>query len=135
METPPTTCNDSDIASSAGKQPNNCVHILAVIRHPVGGIRTFIKYVYTNFNKTNYHFTLLAPDLPELHVLLNDLKCFKIDFIPIEKNPSDFLLFLAVSKAIVGGKIDLVHSHGFTSGLCATLPSILTKIPHIMIIV
>lgn len=132
METPPTTCNDSDIPSSDGKQSNNCVHILAIIRHPVGGIRTFIRYVYTNFNKANYHFTLLAPDLPELHVLLNDLKCFETDFIPINQNPSGFHFFLSVSKAIFGGKFDLVHSHGFTSGLCSILPSILTKTPHIM---
>lgn len=124
--------NYFDITNSATNSLKNYIHILSVIRNPVGGIRTFIRYVYTNFNKANYHFTLLAPDLPELHVLLNDLKCFKIDFISIKKNPSDSYFFLSVSKAILGRKFDLVHSHGFASGLCSVLPSILAKTPHVM---
>ena len=53
---------------------NKKINILFIIRWPVGGIRSFMRYVYKNFNPLQYNYTILAPDLPELKALLNDLK-------------------------------------------------------------
>ena len=106
--------------------------ILFVIRWPVGGIRTFIRYVYKNFDFHRYSFTIIAPDLPELRILLSDLDGFEVCYISLEKNPSNIGFFRTVSKTIINGKFDLIHSHGFTAGICSILGSVLTQTPHIL---
>ena len=106
--------------------------ILSVIRWPVGGIRTFIRYVYRNFDFRRYSFTIIAPDLPELRILLTDLDGLDLSYIPLDKNPSNISFFRAVSKTIVNCKFDLIHSHGFTAGICSILGSILTRTPHML---
>lgn len=106
--------------------------ILLVIRWPVGGIRTFIRYVYRNFDFRRYSFTIIAPDLPELRILLSDLDGLDVLYVSLDKNPSSISFFRAVSKTIINGKFDLIHSHGFTAGICSLLGSVLTQTPHIM---
>lgn len=106
--------------------------ILFVIRWPVGGIRTFIRYVYRNFDFCRYSFTIIAPDVPELRILLTDLDGLDVLYVPLGKNPSTIRFFRAVSKTIINGKFDLIHSQGFTAGICSILGSVLTQTPHIM---
>lgn len=114
------------------KKKKQRYNILVVMRWPVGGIRTFIRYVYRSFDSHRYSFTILAPDLPELRFLLNDLSVLDLSYIPIKQKPSNKNFFLAVSKAIYNGNFDLIHSHGFTSGICSILASVLTVTPHIL---
>jgi len=106
--------------------------ILFVIRWPVGGIRTFIRYVYRNFDFRKYSFTIIAPDVPELRILLTDLDGLDVLYVPLGKNPSNISFFRAVSKTIISGKFDLIHSQGFTAGICSILGSLLTQTPHIL---
>jgi glycosyltransferase involved in cell wall biosynthesis len=106
--------------------------ILLVIRWPIGGIRTFIRYVYRNFDFRRYSFTIIAPDLPELRILLSDLDDLDLFYISLGENPSIISFFRAVSKTIINGKFDLIHSHGFTAGICSILGSVLTQTPHIL---
>jgi len=106
--------------------------LLLVIRWPVGGIRTFIRYVYRNFDFRRYNFTIIAPDLPELRILLSDLDGLDVLYVFLDKNPSSISFFRAVSKTIINGKFDLIHAHGFTAGICSLLGSVLTRTPHIM---
>lgn len=113
------------------KEKNHQYRILLVVRWPVGGIRTFIRYVYTNFTPLKYHFTILAPDLPELRVLQSDLYKLNVSFVPIASTPSAFAFFKAVFHTIVKGKYDLVHSHGFTAAISSILPSIISRSPHL----
>ena len=47
--------------------------ILLVVRWPVGGIRTFMRYVYSRFDPLKYKFTIVAPEVEELRTLLKDL--------------------------------------------------------------
>ena len=106
--------------------------ILLVIRWPVGGIRTFIHYVYRNFDFHKYSFSIIAPDLPELRILLSDLDFLEVSYIAVDNNPSNISFFRAVSKAIMNGKFDLVHSHGFTAGISSVLGSVFTHTSHIV---
>jgi len=106
--------------------------ILLIVRHPVGGIRTFLRYVYKNFCSENYHFTLVAPDLPETRVLLDDLKNLNLHYIPADRNVSNKELFRLVNMIIRGQSFGLIHSHGFTSGVCAIIGALSKRIPHIL---
>lgn len=113
-------------------KPARPIRMLLVVRWPVGGIRTFMRYVYSRFPAEQYSFTLIAPDLPEARVLLEDLSGLDITYSPVSENPGTLELVRAVFRQLIAGKIDLVHSHGFTSGICAALPASLTRVPHLM---
>jgi glycosyltransferase involved in cell wall biosynthesis len=106
--------------------------ILVVLRW-LGGIRTFCRYVYNEFDKEKFSFTFLAPDVPEMHHLLDDLKNQEIHYIPIKCDPAHANLDLkTVYKTILSGNFDLIHSQGFTAGTYSAIPAYVKKIPHIM---
>jgi glycosyltransferase involved in cell wall biosynthesis len=106
--------------------------ILLVIRWPVGGIRTFIRYVYNNFNQSSYHFTIIAPDIPELRVMLEDLSQLDPTYIPFKDGSSNLRLIALLTKTILFGKFDLIHSHGFTAAILSVLPACIGRTKHIM---
>lgn len=106
--------------------------ILMVIRWPVGGIRTFIRYVYRNFDSEKYSFSIIAPEVPELKVLLNDLNDFDITYIPLKEDVSITKFISSIAKTIITKKFDVIHSHGFTSGVFSALPARLSRTKHIM---
>ena len=106
--------------------------ILVVLRW-LGGIRTFCRYVYNNFEKERFEFTFLAPDVPEMQYLLDDLKNLEITYIPIKCDPAHANLDLRiVYRTILKGRFDLIHSQGFTAGAYSALPAYVRKIPHLM---
>lgn len=116
---------------------NRPIKILLVVRWPVGGIRTFMRYVYRNFDPHCYQFTIIAPDLEEMKTLTLDLNDINVSFLPVIGLPIDGssgfgLMFWSVLKQIFKEKCDLVHSHGFTSAMCATIPALLHGVPHLM---
>lgn len=98
----------------------------------MGGIRTFLRYVYTNIGSERYEYTLLAPEMPETNVLLDDLKRLELRHIPINSSASDLDFLRCVSKVIWANSFDLIHSHGFTSGICASLAAFARNVPHIL---
>jgi glycosyltransferase involved in cell wall biosynthesis len=110
----------------------NRKRVLIIVRWPGGGIRTFLRYVYRHFESKSFHFTILGPDLPELNVLLDDLNGLDVKIIRVSERPSSYEFFKAIIKLVASGKFDLVHSQGFTSGICAALPSFLARVPHIL---
>ncbi|MFO1431850.1 MAG: glycosyltransferase family 4 protein [Candidatus Competibacteraceae bacterium] len=105
--------------------------ILLVVRHPVGGIRTFFRYVYRNFDPEKYRFTLIAPEVLETNALLKDLRALDFRYILTANDISNKKFFQTITKVIQNETFDLVHSHGFTSGVCSALGSILRQVPHI----
>lgn len=107
--------------------------VLLVVRWPVGGIRTFMRYVYSRFDPAEWKFSLIAPDLQEVKLLVEkDLAAQHIRYIPVEKNPSAPSFFLKILKELNRNKYDLIHSHGFTSGICTVIPARLYRTRHIM---
>lgn len=106
--------------------------VLLIVKHPVGGIRTYFRYVYKNFSPARYHFTLLAPDVPEVQVLLEDLKDLDIEYVPVSRQANNKELFKLVSKIIRTHSFELIHSHGFTAGVCAVSGALTKRIPHLL---
>ena len=106
--------------------------ILLIVRHPVGGIRTFFRYVYKNFGSDNYHFTLVAPNLPETSVLLDDLRELDLDYFPADRNVSNKDFFRLVTAIIRSQSFGLIHSHGYTAGACAIIGALSKRIPHVL---
>jgi glycosyltransferase involved in cell wall biosynthesis len=111
--------------------------VLLVVRWPVGGIRTFVRYVYRNFDSSNWHFTIIAPEVDEMKVLVEDLSGLDFVYVPVrgisKDGSSGFRkMFRCVTAQIIKGDYDLVHSHGFTSGMCAAVPAFFRRVPHLM---
>lgn len=108
-------------------------HALVVIRHPVGGIRTFIKYVYGRFDPAGYRFTFVMPASGQGDLLRNDLSNFTMDTVAVDRARPEKAIFGGVRRILNGGHpIDLIHSHGFTAGLLTSVASIGHRIPHIL---
>lgn len=106
--------------------------LLLVVRWPVGGIRSYIRYVYNRFDPELFEITILGPEHPELILLSEDLNGMDIKFIKLSEKPSNLEFFKTILAVIVRGGCDLIHSQGFTAGICAALPALLFNRPHIV---
>ncbi|MCD4743244.1 MAG: glycosyltransferase family 4 protein [Desulfobacteraceae bacterium] len=116
---------------------NDKYRLLIVMRWPVGGIRTFCKYVYNYFDPDKYSFTIMAPDTYETKELMNDLYKFNPSFIPITRKNEELDKFFKIRvpvHLIYKEKFDLIYSHGISAGLLSAIPAYLLKISHIMTI-
>ncbi len=104
--------------------------VLLVVRHPVGGIRTFIKYVYKKLYFDNYIFTIIIPKSGATELFMSTNKEIDCEYITCDDN--NFSLFKTILSTLRKDRFALIHSHGFTSGICAAIPSKLTSVPHLM---
>lgn len=103
-----------------------------MVYYPIGGIRTFFRYVYRNFDPQKYSFTLVSPELSETKLLLDDLSELDLTYLPADNNLSNKEFFILVTNIIRNDRFDLIHSHGFTSGISAIVGSLLRWTPHIL---
>jgi len=91
--------------------------VLLTIRWPVGGIRTFCRYVYNNFDPEKYEFTIIAPDYTETSILLRDLEKFCPSYIPVSESPSIVEFTRSVIRSLQNDTYSIVHAHGLTAAL------------------
>lgn len=106
--------------------------ILLVVRNPIGGIRTFLRYIYAHFDAAKYRFWLIAPRLPETDLLLNDLATLHLTYLPVPPDITTMQLLWVTTKTIRENRFEFVHSQGFTAGLCAIPGSCLKGVPHLL---
>lgn len=104
--------------------------ILLVARWPVGGIRTYFRYIYSQNIFENDELILLAPDMQISEFLRSFFPQKRIRFIASENNDKalrkEFITLIATEK------FDIIHSHGFSAGaLVCSAPRLLSA-PHIM---
>ena len=85
--------------------------ILVVIRHPVGGIRTYLKYVYKYLNPQLYHITVIMVRDDEGTMLKNQLSQFEHEIIEVSNNSPNFHLFLSILNSAFGrpSPHDFIH--------------------------
>lgn len=106
--------------------------VIALIRWPVGGIRTWCRYVYSDPAFESMSLDLLMPRISEAETLQQDLCETKVRFRFVDHAGGSRHFMITAFKAIMAGKYSLVHSHGFTSGLAAFAPCGLKRIPHLV---
>lgn len=112
-------------------------HVLLVVRWPGGGIRTFIRYVYKDIDSSKWHLTILAPQSEGIQLMREDLVGVDVDFVTVTCIPTDgssgaFNFTKAIISTLNNQKFDLVHSHGFTSAACLSIPAYVKAVPHLM---
>ena len=63
-------------------------NVLLVVRWPVGGIRTFIRYVYGDWNYSPLSLTIIVPSVPEVEALQKDLEALNVRWVLLPTNPT-----------------------------------------------
>jgi glycosyltransferase involved in cell wall biosynthesis len=106
--------------------------VLAVIRWPVGGIRTWCKYIYRNPEFANFAIDIVMPRGHEATALVEDMRRGGVVSRVIEVESSTAAMAARVAALVAGGRYSLVHSHGFTSAAIAVLPCRLRRVPHLV---
>lgn len=104
--------------------------VLLVVRYPVGGIRTYLKYVYKKEFFGGYRFTIVLPNHHSSNMFLHSGTGMEVEHVVC--NANTFSIIRTVFTHLKSGKYSLVHSHGFTSGICSVLSARFFGIPHIM---
>ncbi len=105
--------------------------ILIAARWPVGGIRTYFRYIYSNKVFNEYSFTFIAPNSGDLKDFL-DTYIKDLDYKFIETDNSTIDLFKKSLAELKKEKYDVIHSHGFTAAFAMVPVSKLMGIPHLM---
>lgn len=111
--------------------PSAPLRLLATVRWPVGGIRTYLKYVYTRLDPQAFDITVVAPDIPELRVLMDEMDRPNVHFRPIaDARGLGFLR--GVTRAVVDVRPHVVQSHGFTAATTTAIPARLAGARHVV---
>ncbi|MDH5259760.1 MAG: glycosyltransferase family 4 protein [Gammaproteobacteria bacterium] len=104
--------------------------IIIVARWPVGGIRTYLTYVYTQKEFYDYRLTLITPSQNLKDYFKNVfLNC---NFFYIETGISTAAWVFKIIARLIKKRPNLLHSHGLTAGLVCAIPAKILRIPHIL---
>lgn len=111
---------------------NNITKILTVIRYPVGGIRTYLKYTYGHLDPSKYEFTFLTVRNYEAKIIKEDLKNFQTEVIEVQEKYylTEFLKNLI--SLLYKKKFEVIHSHGFIAAVVAILVNFIFRVPHLV---
>jgi len=115
----------------SGCSPSKLYTILLVIRWPIGGIRTWISYVYRHLDPTKYRLCMILPEYSEHSALIADLQRLNplVFTLPPDYRPTDFIYTLI--RVLISHNVDVIHSHGLTSAVYSSLPAKLARTPHV----
>ena len=112
----------------------NIIHILSIIRNPVGGIRTYVEYTYAGLDYNKYRFTIIAVNNKEVNHIRNALDRFRINLITVDGKYIIFRFLYKLFKILRNDDFHLLHSQGFISGMLTVLANTHSKRPHIITI-
>jgi glycosyltransferase involved in cell wall biosynthesis len=107
--------------------------ILLLVRFPVGGIRTHLKYFYPLMSREipDLELTLIVPRTDEAEILERDLSSLPVRYLYLPPQSSPLVLAATVSRELGRAGYDLVHSHGFTAASVAAPIAAFRRIPHV----
>jgi glycosyltransferase involved in cell wall biosynthesis len=107
--------------------------ILIVVRWPVGGIRTYLKYFYPHVQRAvpDLDVGLVVPRVEEVAALEKDLAGLRVKFIYLDEHCSLKTLMQGVDRELRARRYDLIHSHGLTAAVAASVIAKLRRVPHL----
>ena len=108
---------------------DNHKRLLTVVRWPLGGIRTYMRYVYQHFGP-EWKITILAADVQESAALREDAELIGAELILAPASPLEF--FWAVFCVLVQRRHDIIQSQGFISAITACLANFVFRKPHVL---
>ena len=108
------------------------MRVLMSSLHPVGGIRTYLRYVFGQANFADVEITLLAPgeDVPGYFSEYMPRDRFVVETVSLDRRD----LARAIRKRLSRGKYDLLHSHGLRTGVAGEIARTGKDVPHLVTI-
>lgn len=107
-------------------------NVLLVVRWPVGGIRTYLKYVLRLMSKSDVNFYLVTVKSESSLILQEDISDYIAGYSEVVDNNFYFLVFREIFRINRNVNLDAIHAHGFTSAVISLLPSVVLRIPLIL---
>ncbi len=104
--------------------------ILLVARWPVGGIKTYFRYIYGTSTFKDAEIFLIAPADGLAEFLNTQLPNGRITLLPVKGDGKSIKTKL--KQELAQGNYDLVHSHGFSASFFAQQIMWRSKTPHLM---
>ncbi len=105
------------------------IHVLLVVTHLVGGIRTYLRYVYPLLDHKRYRLSVVAVESPESHLISEGLHPHDVTLHLLPARYSFPQYVYAVRRRVQLTRPDIVHAHGFTSGLVSVLALTAKRLP------
>jgi glycosyltransferase involved in cell wall biosynthesis len=107
--------------------------VLAVLRWPLGGIRTYVLYHYPTLLAAGYRFTFVGPDHTVFHDFCRDVGAWaEVEFAAAPHTRDSCTLSPTVRRLLRGGRFDLIHSHGLTAAAQAAWGNLGLGVPHVV---
>jgi len=107
--------------------------VLAVMRWPVGGIRTYLLYNYPWLAQEGYSFTLVGPADHSFRTLCQETASWRaVEFVEAPLVGGRCALRRTISRLLKERRWGLIHSHGLTAGAEAVLANLGRGVPHLI---
>jgi glycosyltransferase involved in cell wall biosynthesis len=107
--------------------------VLAVIRFPVGGIRTYILYHYPTLHRAGFRFTFVSADEDGFHALRDEVRGWEgTEFIVAPLIRRRWRAWRMVRPLLRSGRFHVIHSHGLTAGCHSVLANLGVGVPHVL---
>jgi glycosyltransferase involved in cell wall biosynthesis len=110
--------------------------VLAIVRHPVGGVRTHILYTYPLLMQAGYRFTFVIPEYEYHAPFVADVADWPgVEVVQVghrDQNHQKPRFWSAVRKLIRQRRFSLVHSHGIQAAIPAVFANLGAGLPHVM---
>ncbi|MHB1556385.1 MAG: glycosyltransferase family 4 protein [Isosphaeraceae bacterium] len=106
--------------------------ILCVLRWPVGGIRSYIRYNYPRLVERGYRLTIVGPDDQSFVSLSGEIGHWEgSEFVRAALSGGRCLLGRSVRRELRTGRYSILHSHGFTAATQSVLANLGIGVPHV----
>jgi glycosyltransferase involved in cell wall biosynthesis len=133
LTTPSERGVDLSLPTFRQSQRTIATRVLAVVRWPVGGIRTHLQYNYTPLAAAGYRFTLIGPaddSLEQLRTGLDELEDVEYYGVPVQGRSCR--LWPETRRLLRTGRFALMHAHGLTAGVHAVLANLGIGVPLVV---
>jgi glycosyltransferase involved in cell wall biosynthesis len=111
---------------------NASLNVLVVARWPLGGIRTYMLYMFRHFPAA-FRVTVLAVSTHEDDALRSDCSANKVKLLLVRES-SNFDFIVSIYKLLKSNRFDVILSQGFISAVAVYWANLLTRVPHILTI-
>jgi glycosyltransferase involved in cell wall biosynthesis len=106
--------------------------ILNVIRYPIGGIRSYLRYTYSRLDPLRYRTTIVTVDRDEARLIPPGIAPIAADLHTVSERNAFAGLALMTGRLLARDNFGLVHSQGTTAAIVADLSARRHGVPHIV---
>jgi glycosyltransferase involved in cell wall biosynthesis len=106
--------------------------VLIVSLWPLGGIRTFLNYVYGRFPRDRFSCTLVALPGVEADSLQRDMNSIGLELVWAPPKMGSHGFWLTIARLLFRGDFQVIHSQGYASAVQVAMVNWVFRVPHIM---